>query len=131
MALPEDIVEILTQDPGNALFIEYAEHLKRSGRVSEALHVCLAGLSANPAAHQGRFFLARTFYELGYVPFAIRELKELVRAMPEVQPLRNLLLKLEPEGASSALEAPAAEEQTVAENEFDITEIELVGEKKS
>lgn len=127
----EKFKEILAENPGNPLFAEYAERLRVAGDHSEAMNVCLAGLSANPACHRGRLVLARAFYDRSYLPFAVRELEYLVRELPDNESLRKLLNKLSPQGtAAPSQTGPAVAAQTVAEAEFDFSDIELIGQKK-
>lgn len=103
-------------------FAESAENLRRSGKLEEALKVCLQGLSANPAHHKGRLVLARVFFEMGYLPFAIREIEELCEALPESKSLQRLRDKLSPQPA----EASGGAEETVAEADFDLDELDLI-----
>ena len=129
MPTPEENQALLSKDPGNEVFIEYAESLRNSGNPGQAILVCIAGLAANPAMHRGRFLLARIFYEQGYTTFAVRELRELSAALPEIDPLKRLIARFEPASTSEPGAAPKAAE-TVAESDFDIAEIELVDEER-
>lgn len=112
----------LSADPGAPLFVEFAEYLRGLRRQSEAIDVCLAGLSANPDAHRGRLMLARVFYECGFVPFAVRELQVLGARFPENRALAKLRERLSP----NISQQDSAGESEVAEAEFDIDAIGLI-----
>ena len=89
--------EALSTNPGAPEFVSLAELLRAARRHFEALGVLVAGLSASPDNHKGRLLLARVFYELQAIPFAVRELKELCLALPGNKPLVILLEKLAPQ----------------------------------
>ena len=116
----------LSSDPGSPVFVEFAEFLRGLRRHSEAIDVCLAGLSANPDAHRGRLMLARIYYECGFVPFAVRELQLLVGHFPQNRALAKLSERLSP--AHGAQNSSA--ESEVAEAEFDIDAISLIAEDR-
>jgi predicted Zn-dependent protease len=148
----------LAQDPGNPVFAEYADQLRREGQYSEALEICYRGLSANPSVHRGRLVLARVYYEKLFWPFAIREVQQLQKDLPHSETLRRLLTALAPEESTSVLtersrnaedlvsrttinrerndyhdsfeEAAVIDrdEHTVAEAEFEIDDFDLLGE---
>ena len=145
MTDPTNFEEILSDDPGNPIFAEFAESLRQQGTRLAALSVCLAGLSANPTCHRGRLVLARVFFDLGYHAFAVRELEELSIALPKVESITKLLNKFDPgrdgrrlgdkapypqsdDVGRAGCPQPAATEETVAETEFDLAEIELATE---
>ena len=88
--------------------------------------VCFNGLAQNPAHHKGRLVLARIHYELGQIPFAIREITELCRALPDSKSLKRLRDKLAPETAPAASPAAGTAEETVAEADFDFEELEMI-----
>ena len=118
----------LKSDPGNPGFVDFAALLVKQERFLEAVDVCLAGLSSNPACHAGRLMLARVLYRMKYFPFAVRELVTLCADFPESEALRRLLEKLSA-GTVVAQPAPGAE-STVAEAEFDFEGIEALEEEK-
>jgi hypothetical protein len=89
----DDLVALIAKDPGNPQFVILAENFRARGQQLEAVRVLMAGLSANPTYHRGRLLLARLFYELQFVPFAIRELEELQRALPQSLSIAKLLNK--------------------------------------
>ncbi len=113
----------LKEDPGDPLFADLAEELRRGGELIRAMEICLRGLSANPACHKGRLVLARVFYELRYLPFALREIEELCRALPHSRSLQRLREKLSPEVSGAE-----QQEETVAEADFDFEDLELIDE---
>ena len=117
--------EILKNDPGNPVFADYAEELRLGGRFSEAIEVCLKGLSANPSCHRGRLILARVFFERGFVPFAAREVNILRETLPELKSVQRLYEKFYPDVAEDE-----GGEATIAESDFEISELEMVGEEK-
>jgi hypothetical protein len=99
-------------------FSDVAVALCQEGKTLEAIDVCLAGLCNTPSVIRGRLVLARAFFERGYVPFAVRELEQLRREVPENDSVRRLLEKLSPKRSENV---PAGgDESTVAEAEFDI-----------
>ena len=93
----ESLEQLVERDPGDSAFGELADLLLDQGEVDRALRVCLAGLSANPGFHQGRLTLAKIFQSAGYLPFAIRELEQLERALPETNSISKLLERLAPD----------------------------------
>lgn len=113
MSFEEESKNILIDDPGNARFVDYAEFLRKEGRLDEALLISLKGVSANPTLTKGRLILARVFYELGFHAFAAREIRELLATMPENGTLKRLLELLSPGEGDF-------EESVVAESDFDI-----------
>ena len=127
----EEILATLADDPGDPLFVEYADFLRREEDYANALQVCLAGLSVNPGFHHGRLVLARIFFDQSFIPFAVRELELLHTALPNNSGVQKLLDRLAP-GSASESAAETAEtdaEDTVAETEFDFDEIELIEEE--
>lgn len=118
--------EVLRADPGNPVFAECAEELRLSGHWLEGIRVCLSGLSANPSCHRGRLVLARIYFEQGFIPFSVREVELLRKSLPELKSIQRLYDRFYPGGA------PIGEtgDTTVAESDFDISEIELVEENK-
>jgi hypothetical protein len=122
----DDYKALISEDAGHVAFVAYADLLRSTGRWPEAVEVCLAGLTANPANHKGRLVLARLYYDRGYIPFAVRELEILTRALPQNEPVRKLLERLT--GAPVAVngEAPPVKDDTIAEAEFDLGEIDLI-----
>ena len=123
----EEIQEILTKDPGNAVFIQHAESLRQEGKYDLAITICLKGLSANPNAHRGRLVLAHALYQMNCLPFAISQLQLLAEALPEDKVIRRLLEKLS-HGTIVSGEGNAASSETRAEAEFDFEEIDLLEE---
>ncbi len=133
-------LEILQNDAGNPIFVDVAESYRSNGEMREALDVCLKGLSANPSCHLGRLVLARVFYERGDLPFAAREVRELCSQLPEIESLRRLFKSLAPDGQHevplsaqiSSQPVPVKVEpsgnDTVAEAEFDLDEIDILEE---
>lgn len=124
--------ELLESDPGNPVFAQYADELRKDGKSKEALEVCLAGLTHNPGCHRGRLVLARVFYEAGYLPFTIREVEQLHREVPNSAAVRKLLEKLSPgsvraPSSDSIKKAPSSSTSTAIEGESDIKQAELAG----
>ena len=131
-AKEEAIKEKLLQDPGNPVFAEFAEYLRRKRQITEALSVCLGGLSANPSCHSGRLVLARIYYSLSYIPFASRELETLLTNFPEDQSLRRLVLALNPTYAEIKSGQNGVSigmgETLIAETAFDMGDLDLLDE---
>ncbi len=132
-----NIEELLKSDPGNSAFFEYAESLRLEGALDHALHVLLAGLSANPNHARGRLQLARVFYEMGYTPFAVKELQLLQQQAPDNAAIQKLLERLAPMSSrapsseanvATSQQAASEKDATLAEAEFDIDDLpEQVG----
>ena len=133
--------KMLAVDPGRAEFADYAKMLIEAGRSKEALIVCLSGLSISEEGSVGRLMLARVYYELGYYPFAIKELAEISHKFPENKQLRDLLDKLQ--GKSKVATANAtlkdaqkdeslvrADSETVAQAELSWEQIEVLESEK-
>jgi len=128
----EEYKSVLQYDPGNPLFVGYADLLRSEGKADEAMQTCLLGLTHNPSYHRGRLLLARLFYDKGYIPFAVKEIEILLKALPENGALLKLLDKLSP-GAGVSLSSHAdkpVEEKTLAEAEFDLGDLDLVEQDK-
>ena len=131
-----DYEKILNQDPGNAVFAEFADILRSRYDYNRALRVCFSGLSSNPTCTHGRLVLARLFYEQSYTNFAVRELKELKVQLPDSKALETILNKLAPDIAVEKVAFEYSEEkvtqsseeaeQALAEGEFDLDDIELI-----
>ena len=113
--------EALEINPGDPIFAEYAHGLLEEQRYTESIQVALTGLSINPNLHRGRLILAHAFFRAGFIPFAIREVKELAKLLPENEQIKRLVVKL---GADSATtEASQSGEVRVAEAEFDLDDL--------
>ncbi|MBN8550138.1 MAG: hypothetical protein J0M12_12545 [Deltaproteobacteria bacterium] len=128
-----ELRQIVKEDPGNPLFAELAEQLRKSGQHAEALDICLSGLSKNPSCHVGRLVLARVFFDRQMFPFAVRELEALRAALPQSKTIAKLLEKLSPGASQNPVSvAPAApsEAETFAETDFDFEELDLIGQDK-
>ena len=123
----DNLAELLRSDPGNELFVGYAQGLREKGMLRQALEVCLGGVNANPRQHRGRLLLSRIFFELGYHALAARELLELKGYFPQSGALQDLLARF---GESGALSQPVPQVQTLAEHEFSISELEDLEEGK-
>ncbi|NDC38168.1 MAG: hypothetical protein EBZ48_08965 [Proteobacteria bacterium] len=95
MNIAEGIADILRTDPGNEGFVRYAEELRATGKLSEALLVCLAGVNAAPLRHRGRLLLARVLFELELPLLATRELRELLQYVVHREPLEALISRIE------------------------------------
>ncbi len=137
MAVEGSFPAELEEDPGNPVFVEFAQQLRSDGRLEDAAIVCLRGVSANPDEYRGRLLLANIFYQLECIPFALRELHLLQAHFPESTSLAKLLQKLDPSSGAAA-EAMSSkevkdskmgsEERTVAETEFDFDDLEALTE---
>jgi len=131
----ENLAEILKNDPGNPVFADYADELRKKGDLSAALEVCLSGLSINEDYPRGKLVLARIFYLKGYLPFAIRELKEIAQIRPDSQRIKRLLDLLAPHEAqavstSEVTNSPDSTNkelaaETLAEADFDFDDLDL------
>jgi predicted Zn-dependent protease len=130
MASKEEKIKLkLSKDPGNPVFSEFAEYLRKKKRVDEAFQVCFEGLSQNPSHLPGRLVLARLFYASNWIPFAVRELELIHRSYPENATLIRLLQKLDPDfvpASDRAVETGQSNETMIAETEFDLGDIDLL-----
>jgi hypothetical protein len=78
--------------------------------------------------------LARSYFDKGFIPFAARELEILCRDLPQSKTLRKLLETVAP--ARAKMLGPIGEapqgvgESTVAETDFSLDDIELLGDDK-
>jgi hypothetical protein len=125
----EDYAELLASDAGNPAFAEYAASLSARGRGAEGLVVCLRGLSHNPGFHRGRLVLARILQELGFLPFAVREVECLCEELPHNKSLKKLLNKLDPSRGLEKKECPASA-VTMAEVEMSFEDLEVIDEEE-
>ena len=124
----DEVLDILSTDPGNSVFADFAEVLHKQGSSEPAIIVCLRGLSSNPSCHKGRLILSKIYYDLGFKPFCVDQLKILVKSVPANKSLKNLLEKLAPQEFNSKTINLAQEIKTVAEADFEFSEIELIEE---
>lgn len=123
-----DYQVVLAEDPGNPLFADLAEELRAKQNWFDAIQVCLSGLSSNPSCARGRLVLAQIYFDQGYLPFARREVAELVASHPQLSSLRRLWEQLGGglmhEGSElSSLDI--GDGKIVAETEIDLGEIDL------
>lgn len=118
----EDRLRVLVEsDPGDPAFADYATLLIEQERVSDAIWVCLKGLSRNPEFHRGRLLLAQAFFRAGFLPFAAREVQLLCSQLPENELLLNLYQRLAPNGEGPVNHVQDGDEESeVAEVEFDV-----------
>ena len=124
-----EIKRTLEASPGDPVFVSYADNLRILGNLSEALRVCLAGLTASPDGVKGRLVLAQILYDGKYLPFALRELRELSRQLPQNESIKRLLAKLSPGESNVDPDQVSTDEgETMAEADFDFDDIELLGE---
>lgn len=123
----DEVLTILSQDPGNSIFADYADILHRDGRSESGIMISLRGISANPSCYKGRLILSKIFFDLGFTPFCIEQLLILRRALPENKSLVKLLERLAPDiEMSKETDRP---EETYAEAEFDFEDIELIDQE--
>jgi predicted Zn-dependent protease len=125
----------LSSHPGSELFVQLAQLLISEERLNEALLVLLRGLSHAPSQNSGRLLLAQVYFELGFIPFAVEQIKTLITADPASETLRKLLIAIAPGEAGAILsrsDAAAAsgqgleqtkQEQVLAEADFDVDDL--------
>lgn len=92
----------------------------------DAEQLLLKGLSADPFNPRARILLAKVFFELGYVPFAVRELEQVYLELPDNKYVKNLLEKLAPERVTVGAPVAKGPSDTLAEADFDIGDIEIL-----
>lgn len=126
-----ELEALVGSDPGHAWFPDLADRYRQRGDYQGAFDLCFNGLTLDPGNHRGRLVLARLFYERLQFPFAVRELKELRRQLPENKYLIKLLDCLAPGEVSVVADNAAAAESIVSAVDFDFGEIELLEEEKN
>ncbi len=117
---PDEYRAILESDPGNSVFADLAEIFRTRLDFSQALQVSLSGLSHNPGCHKGRLTLARTYYDMGFTPFAVRELELLIQELPDNEELRKLLIAL----GYATTSPDNSTDRILAEGEFEVETLE-------
>ncbi len=81
--LNEEKQNKLQHDLQNESFADCADNLRIAKNYSEAIRVCLEGLSSNPEFDRGRLVLARIYYDCGYIDFSLRELAYIYQKCPD------------------------------------------------
>lgn len=71
------------QDPASIAFGALAEEYRRSGRLDDAIAVCLAGLERHPSYLSARVTLGRALQALGRVDDARREFARVIAVAPD------------------------------------------------
>jgi hypothetical protein len=120
--MKEDELRIrVQQNPGDPVFADLIALLIARDSFGEAILVGLKGVSSNPDCHKGRLLLAHALFRAGCVPFAAREIAELVREFPDKLQLKNLLSRLRPDIAAGGAPEGASyvDGKEVADIEFD------------
>jgi tetratricopeptide (TPR) repeat protein len=102
-------------------FVAAAEAYRLDGLHQDALVTLIKGLSENPSHDQARLLLARVFVELGCVPYALNELRQLVRRFPANASLQKLFRAL---GGSEVSVEKGSAASVVAESEIDFDAID-------
>jgi hypothetical protein len=120
MSLSEE--EIVERDPGAPQFVSVAEKQRLQGNHELALVILLLGLSHAPSNHQGRLLLARVFYELECIPFAIEQLKKLCEEFPQHKNIQKLYHKMG--GEIAALTSKPQTGNVIAHAEIDFESID-------
>lgn len=122
----------LRDDPSSDTYVELAQALRQSGRFLEALETLFKALTDAPDHAPARLLLARVFLQLGFRPFAIRELQELRVKFPQNRALERLLEKVAPDYlAGEGDSAASGKEETVAEADFDFDDIALIEDEST
>lgn len=106
-----------------------AEAIRASGNPQQALLQCLKILSSNPEDHATRLVLSRVFIDLGATPFAVRELEQLCRDLPELKTFKRLLDTVAPGRATNINSSQQIVKQTVAETDFSFDDLEAIEEQ--
>jgi tetratricopeptide (TPR) repeat protein len=100
----EELRRKLEREPNSPLFAQYAEELRRSGELAEAIRVCRDGLARHANYATGRVALARALAESGDASGARAEFEAVLRSAPDNVSARRGLEEL-PARAVSAAEA--------------------------
>lgn len=125
---------ILSNKPGASQFVELAQLLAEdSATRAEAREICFRGLSHDPKNTTGRLMLARLFYLDSMKEFCIRELLELKKLAPSIEPLDRLLqaMGVTVDGRDQTMSSPGGAklpEKVVAEVDFDEGFIDVLDE---
>ena len=119
----EELRHQFSQDPGGKAFPELAKILLSQSKNEEAMMVCLKGLSHVPENTLGRLLLARAFFELGFVPFAQRELQLVSTLAPDNEQVKNIVRYIVSPTESATKERSNSEPNVLAEAEFDIDDL--------
>jgi len=123
----KEIEEALKGDPTDPRFTILIKNYTQKGRYVDALLVALGGLSYCPDNYLARVLLARIFFELGFVPFALRELQVLRECVQDASTLDKLIDKISPIIKNSKeVQIEDEEERTIADQEFEVEELELL-----
>lgn len=124
--LSDEQTKKLELNPGDPLFIDHARALHSSGSSKEAVFVCLKGLSKNPNLIQGRLLISKIYFDLGFTPFALRELELIHEISPDNDSVKRLIEIISP-GTIEALKqrtSKSSSEKVLAEGSFNIKDIE-------
>lgn len=128
---PDFVPENLKDEPGAPGFIDLCEQLIGQGKLLEALYVALRGVSHSDDSAEGKLLLAKIFFKIDCIPYAVREVEELHQQLPQIDSLSRLLEKIAPERVTTPgqqQQLSPDREETLAEGEFDFSEIELMDE---
>lgn len=102
-------------------FVATAETYRLDGLHQDALVTLLKGLSENPSHDQARLLLARVFFELECIPFALNELRQLCQRYPNNVSLAKLYSSL---GGEEIKATSSGAGSVLAESEIDFDAIE-------
>lgn len=100
--------------------------LIRQSKLLDAQQLLLKGLSEDPFNPRARILLAKVFFEMGFVPFSVRELEQVYHELPDNKYVKNLLEKLAPERVGALDTVSQGTVGTLAEADFDIGDIEIL-----
>ncbi len=130
---PDFLPDNLKDAPGSPEHIQFCESLIAEGNFLEALYVALRCVCHSDDNAEAKLLLAKILFRLDCVPYAVREIEDLNQSHPHISSIARLLEKIAPGGSTRPPqqgEAPTTaakkDEETLAEGEFDFSDIELL-----
>lgn len=82
---------LLQRNPGSLRFAEFADQLRRAGKLSDATTICARGLAHNPDYATGHLVMGEIFRDAGLLEKAERECREALR-LDQAHPRAHLRL---------------------------------------
>jgi tetratricopeptide (TPR) repeat protein len=104
----EELERRVQHDPASIAFGALAEEYRRSGRLDDAVAVCLSGLERHPSYLSARVTLGRALQALGRITEARDEFERVIAVAPDNLAAIRALAELHDGPASPAAPAPPA-----------------------
>ena len=90
-ATADEYLRLLAREPSSLRFAEYADHLRRLERLSDAMVICKHGLVRHPSYATGHVVMAEIMLDTGAPEMAAHHLREALKLDPS-HPRAHLLL---------------------------------------